>query len=299
MWAFAGLLSALFLGIYDIFKKTSLNGNAVMPVLFFATLTSTFIFLPVVVGSLFFPETFSAIGLYSPKLDFAQHLQVFLKSVIVVSSWILAFFAMKHLPVTVFSPIRATGPFWTLIGALIIFHEKLNFLQWIGVLVTLLFFFLFSTTGKKEGIEYKNNKWIWYIVGGTLLGAVSGLYDKFIIARIDRIAVQAWFSFYQVVILLPVLAIFWFPGRKKTTPFRWQWSIPAIGLTLVIADFLYFYALSYDGSMISIISALRRVSVLVTFGFGAFVLGEVNLKQKGIFLLGILAGTLLMTLGSS
>src|SRR5690606_18017939 len=125
-------------------------------------------------------------------------------------------------------------------------------LQWIGVLVTLLFFYLFSTTGKKEGIEYKSNKWIWFIVGGTLLGSVRGLYDKYIIARIDRIAVQAWFSFYQVIILLLVLVIFWFPGRKKTTPFRWRWSIPAIGLTLVIADFLYFYALSYDGSMISI-----------------------------------------------
>jgi transporter family protein len=299
MWAFAGLLSALFLGIYDIFKKTSLNGNAVMPVLFFATLTSTFIFLPVVIGSLFFPETFSAIGLYSPTLGFTQHLQVFLKSMIVVSSWILAFFAMKHLPVTVFSPIRATGPFWTLIGALIIFHEKLNFLQWVGVLLTLLFFFLFSTTGKKEGIEYKSNKWIWFIIGGTLLGAVSGLYDKFIIARIDRIAVQAWFSFYQVIILFPVLAIFWFPGRKKTTPFRWRWAIPAIGLTLVIADFLYFYALSCEGSMISVIAALRRVSVLVTFAFGAFVLGEINLKQKGIYLLGILVGTLLITWGSN
>jgi transporter family protein len=299
MWALAGLLSALFLGIYDIFKKTSLSGNAVMPVLFFATLTSTFIFLPVVIGSIFFPETFSAIGLFSPSLNFEQHLQVFLKSAIVVSSWTLAFFAVKHLPVTVFSPIRATGPFWTLIGALIIFHERLNLLQWFGVLLTLLFFFLFSTTGKKEGIEYKSNKWIWFIIGGTLLGAVSGLYDKFIIARIDRIAVQAWFSFYQVVILLPILAIFWFPGRKKTTPFRWRWAIPAIGLTLVIADFLYFYALSMDGSMISIIAALRRVSVLVTFAFGAFILGEVNLKQKGFYLLGILAGTLLMTLGSS
>jgi len=299
MWAFAGLLSALFLGIYDIFKKTSLNGNAVLPVLFFATLTSTIIFLPVVIGSFFFPGAFLSVGLYAPLLSFSEHLQVFLKSVIVVSSWILAFFAMKHLPVTVFSPIRATGPFWTLIGALVIFHERLNLLQWCGVLITLLFFYLFSTTGKKEGIEFRSNKWIWFIVAGTILGAVSGLYDKFIIARIDRIAVQAWFSFYQVIILLPVLAFLWFPGRKNTTPFRWRWAIPAIGLTLVIADFLYFYALSCEGSMISIISALRRVSVLITFTFGAFMLREVNLKQKGFYLLGILAGTLLMTLGSS
>lgn len=299
MWAFAGLLSALFLGIYDIFKKTSLNGNAVLPVLFFATLTSTIIFLPVVAGSWFFPDTFSAIGLYSPTLTFGQHLQVFLKSVIVVSSWILAFFAMKHLPVTIFSPIRATGPFWTLIGAIFIFHEKLNTMQWSGVLITLLFFYLFSTTGKNEGIEFHKNKWIWFIVAGTLLGSVSGLYDKFIIARIDRIAVQAWFSFYQVIILFPILAILWFPGRKKTTPFRWRWSIPAIGIMLVTADFLYFYALSCEGSMISVISALRRVSVLVTFISGAVMFSETNLKKKGLYLLGILAGTLLMTLGSN
>ena len=298
MWAIAGLLSALFLGVYDIFKKTSLNGNAVMPVLFFATLTSTAIFLPVVSGSLLFPEFFARIGLYSPSLSFTEHLQVLLKAVIVVSSWILAFFAMKHLPISIFAPIRSTGPFWTLIGAILIFHEKLNALQWAGVSLTLLFFYLFSTAGRKEGIVFRKNRWIIFIVLGTILGSVSGLYDKFIISRIDRIAVQAWFSFYQVAILLPVLAIFWFPGRKNTTPFRWRWAIPAIGLTLVIADFLYFYALSLEGSMISMISALRRSSVLITFTLGAMIFREKNLKSKGIYLLGILAGILLITLGS-
>ena len=298
MWAIAGLFSALFLGVYDIFKKTSLNGNAVMPVLFFATLTSTAIFLPVVTGSLFYPQFFAQIGLYSPPLTFTEHLQVLLKAVIVVSSWILAFFAMKHLPISIFAPIRSTGPFWTLIGAILIFHEKLNLLQWAGVSLTLLFFYLFSTAGRKEGIEFRKNRWIFFIVLGTILGSVSGLYDKFIISRIDRIAVQAWFSFYQVAILIPVLAIFWYPGRKNTTPFRWRWAIPAIGITLVIADFLYFYALSLEGSMISMISSLRRSSVLITFSLGTLIFREKNLKQKGIYLLGILAGILLITLGS-
>lgn len=298
MWAFAGLFSALFLGIYDIFKKTSLNGNAVMPVLFFSTLTSTIIFLPVVFGSLLFPETFSGIGLFAPALSVTEHLQIQLKSVIVVSSWILAFFAMKQLPVTIFAPIRSTGPLWTLAGALIIFREQLNTLQWMGISLTLVFFYLFSTAGKLEGIEFRKNKWIYLIVAATILGSISGLYDKFIISRIDRIAVQAWFSFYQVIILVPVLAIFWFPNRRNTTKFQWRWTIPLIGITLVIADFLYFYALSLEGSMISMISALRRSSVLITFTLGAMLFKEQNLKRKGIFLLGILAGILLITLGS-
>lgn len=298
MWALAGLMSAAFLGIYDLFKKSSLNENAVMPVLFFSTLTSTSIFLPIVIGSIYFPDTFNQIGLFSPQLSFIEHLQVLLKSLIVVSSWIFAFFALKHLPITIFAPIRATGPLWTLIGAIIIFHEKLNGLQWIGVTLTLIFFYLFSTAGKLEGIEFRKNKWIFFIIAATILGAVSGLYDKFIISRIDRIAVQAWFSFYQVAILLPVLGIFWYPNRKKTTPFKWKWAIPAIGITLVIADFLYFYALDLEGSMISMISALRRSSVLITFTVGALLYKEKNLKRKGLFLLGILFGILLITLGS-
>lgn len=298
MWAIAGLVSAIFLGIYDIFKKTSLNGNAVIPVLFFSTLTSTLLFLPVVIGSVYFPEFFTKIGLFSPALTLSEHLQVLLKSAIVISSWTLAFFAVKHLPVTIFAPIRATGPLWTLVGAIIIFHERLNTLQWSGVTLTLLFFYLFSTAGKREGIEFRKNKWIYLIIGATILGAISGLYDKFIISHINRIAVQAWFSFYQVAIMLPLLGIIWYPTRNKTSSFKWRWAIPAIGITLVIADFLYFYALSIEGSMISMLSAIRRSSVLVTFILGAMVFKEQNLKRKGIYLLGILTGILLITLGS-
>ena len=299
MWAIFGLVSAVFLGIYDIFKKLSLNENAVIPVLFFATLTSAVIFLPIVTGSAFYPGPFQQIGLYSPKLTFNEHLLVLLKTAIVISSWILAFFALKNLPISIFAPIRATSPLWTLIGAIIIFGEKLNLFQWIGITLTLLFFYLFSTAGKKEGIHFRKNKWVFFVIAATILGAISGLYDKFIIGRIDRIAVQGWFSFYQVVIMLPVLGIFWYPTRKKTTRFRWRWAIPAIGITLVVADFLYFYALSIEGSMISIIAALRRSSVLIAFVIGALIFKEQNLKSKGIFLIGILAGILMITLASS
>ena len=299
MWAIAGLISAVFLGIYDIFKKTSLNDNAVLPVLFFSTLTSTVIFFPIVIGSVYFPNFFHRVGLFSPILTPTEHLLVLLKSAIVISSWTMAFFAVKHLPVTIFAPIRSTGPLWTLIGAIIIFSEKLNVLQWAGVSLTILFFYLFSTAGKLEGIEFRKNKWIYLITGATIMGSISGLYDKFIISRIDRIAVQAWFSFYQVVIMLPLLAFIWYPKRKITSAFKWRWAIPAIGITLVIADFLYFYALSFEGSMISILSALRRSSVIVTFTLGAFLFKEQNLKRKGIYLIGILVGIMLITLGSS
>lgn len=298
MWAIFGLLSAVFLGVYDIFKKKSLNENAVIPVLFFATLTSAVIFTPVVVISGFQPEILQGIGIYAPPITLTEHLQVLLKAALIISSWLLAYFALKNLPISIYAPVRATSPLWTLVGAIIVFQESLNLMQWIGVILTLGFFFLFSIAGKKEGIKFEKNKWVFFIFAATILAAVSGLYDKYIILRIDRIAVQAYFSFYQVAILLPVLLLLWYPKRKKTTTFHWHWAIPAIGISLVLADYFYFYALSIEGSMISIIAALRRSSVIIAFTLGALMFNEQNLKRKGIYLIGILAGILLITLAS-
>lgn len=299
MWVVLALFSAILLGIYEVFKKLGVNGNAVLPVLFLSTITSSIIFFPPVIGSLIVPDFFISISLFVPSLTFNEHLLILLKSAIVVSSWIFAFFAVKNLPITIVGPIRATGPVWTLLGAIIIFNEHLNFYQWVGVIVTFFFFFMLSTTGKNEGINFSTNKWVFFIVAATFLGAISGLYDKFIISRIDRLAVQAWFSFYQVLLLFPVLAITrWGIPKTQRIPFEFRGSIILIGIFLVLADFLYFKALSYNDSMISIISALRRGGVIISFVVGAIVFNEKNLKKKGFYLAGILAGILLITIGS-
>lgn len=299
MWVILALISAVLLGMYDVFKKLSLNHNAVLPVLFISTITAAVIAFPIVLGSAFWPEAFQSVYLYVPPVTAHEHLLIFIKSVIVVGSWIFAFHAMKHLPITIISPIRATGPIWTLIGAIIIFHERLNLMQWLGVSVVLLFFYLLSTAGKLEGISFTRNTWIFCIVAATLLGAASGLFDKYILRQIDRMAVQAWFSFYQVVVMLPAIALFrWKKPKAERPPFEWRWSIPMIAIFLLFADYLYFWALSEPESMISIVSALRRGGVLVPFVVGAFLFNEHNIRRKGIYLLGILIGILIISIGT-
>ncbi len=299
MWVILALSSAFLLGIYEVFKKLSVQKNAVLPVLLISTVTSSLIFLPLTVGSFIYPSFFKGIQLYIPEVTFAEHGLILIKSMIVVSSWIFAFFAVKNLPITIAAPIRATGPIWTLMGAIVIFGEHLNFYQWSGIAVTLCFFFMLSTTGKLEGIHFRTNKWVLFIVAATLLGAASGLYDKFIMRRVDRLAVQAWFSFYQVAILFPVMAITrWRLPKAERIPFEWRWTIPLIGLFLVLADFLYFKALTFDDSLISVISSLRRGGVVISFALGAIVFHEKNLRKKGLYLAGILIGILLISLGS-
>lgn len=298
MWLLLAFCSAALLGFYDVFKKKSLNNNAVLPVLGLNTLFSSLIFLPLILISVYAPSVLNGSIFYVPEAGWEVHKFIILKSFIVLSSWIFGYFGMKHLPLTIVGPINATRPVMTLVGAMLIFGERLNMYQWIGVLLAIVSFFMLSRSGKKEGIDFKHDKWIWFIVLAAVLGAASGLYDKYLMGRFNNMVVQAWYNIYQLFIMGGVLMILWLPKRKSTTPFRWDWCIILISIFLSAADFVYFYALGMDGSMISIVSMVRRGSVIVSFLFGAMVFREKNLKSKAVDLILVLIGMFFLYLGS-
>lgn len=297
MFIILASLSALLLGVYDVFRKKSLDNNAVIPVLFVSTLTGAVIFAPFILVS-YFTSWLDNTMFHVPFTGISTHKYIFLKSIIVASSWILSFFAIKHLPLTITSPIRSTAPLWTLLGALGLYGEELSPLQWLGLGMSFAFFYMFTLTGKKEGFGLRTNKWLWFIIGGTLLGSVSALYDKFLVSRFDKMEIQAWFSVYQVVVLSPILLFLWYPRRKASTPFTWRNNIPFIALFLVLADFAYLWALSIPGALISLISTIRRSNVIVSFGAGVLLFKERNTKTRSVYLVGILAGIVIMYFGT-
>jgi transporter family protein len=298
MWLFLAFISAILLGSYEVFKKVSLDKNAVIPVIFVSILFSCLTLTPFLFLSEFFPKTLSGSIFFVPRVDFHAHMLFVLKAIIVLTSWLFAYFALKHLPLSLASPIKATQPVWTVIGAMLIFGEKLNGFQAAGVGITLFSFYLFSVAGKKEGISFKTNKWFWFIVLATLTGAVSGLYDKYLMKQYDAMSVQVYYTFYQAIIMGLITVFLWVPTRRKTTPFRFKWAIFWISFFLVTADFVYFYALSLPDSMISVVSTIRRSGVIVPFLYGAFVMHDKNIKLKVIDMIGVLIGMFLLYLGS-
>ena len=305
MWLSLAFVSAFLLGFYDVCKKKSLRNNAVIPVLWLNTLICSLIFLPFIVltatGHISSESIF-----YTPTHGWAVQKYIVLKSCIVLSSWIFGYFDIKHLPITIVGPINATRPVLSLVGALLIFGERLNFLQWIGVLLAILSIYLLSLNGKKEGIDFKSDKWVIFVVLSAVLGALSGLYDKFLMAPVEsggvglpRMEVQSWYNLYQFVLMLFVLLFLWYPTHKRTTPFHWNWYIIFISIFLSAADFAYFYSLSMEGAMIAVVSMARRSSVVVSFLVGAMVFHEKNLKRKAIDLALILLGMFFLWLGTS
>lgn len=304
MWLSLAFLSAALLGCYDVFKKHSLRDNAVIPVLLLNTVFCSLFFLPFILGS--------SCGWISegsqwfvPTGNIMMHGLILLKAVIVLSSWILGYIGIKHLPITIVGPINATRPVMVLIGAMFVFGERLNVWQWAGVLVALLSFYLLSRSGRREGINFAHNRWIYCVVFAAILGAVSGLFDKYLLSPLsqggeglDRMAVQGWYNLYQCGMMWMVFFTMWYPMRRRTTPFKWKHSIVLISVFLTMADFMYFYALSMPDALVSVVSMIRRGSVVVSFVFGAWLFREKNLRAKAFDLLLVLLSMVLLWWGT-
>lgn len=231
MWLLLAFLSATLLGFYDVFKKKALKDNAVLPVLFFNTLFSSLIFLPFILLSAFAPGVLGGTMLDVPVVGWEVHKFIIIKSFIVLSSWILGYFGMKHLPITIVGPINATRPVMVLVGAMLVFGERLNLYQWIGVMLAIISFFMLSRSGKKEGIDFKHNKWILFIILAAVAGAVSGLYDKYLMKQL-----LPW-SYSRGIMctkcLLCVLFLRFFGGRNVSHLLR---SV-GIGLSFLFPSF--------------------------------------------------------------
>lgn len=293
MWVVLALLSALCLGFYDIFKKLSVRANDVLMVLmlntvFGALYMSPFLIAGITEGNFGFGNTLSG------------HLMILLKSVIVLGSWLLGYFAIKHLPLTVQGPINASRPVIVLVGALLIFGERLNLIQWIGIVIGFASLFFISRIGAKEGFSLKHSRWIWMSIGATVLGAVSALYDKYLLKSFAPIEVQGWYSLYQCIIMVTVISVL--RSLRKgdgATKFVWRLTIPCIALFLTVADMAYFYSLSLPGSMVAVVSMIRRGSVIVSFLYGVVALHEKNIKPKLVDLGLLLLSLVLLVAGSS
>lgn len=298
MWIVYVLFSALGLGLYDISQKVSLRDNAILPVLFFSIVSSAVLLTPFLVLSNGAPSVLIHTSFYVPPADFRTHCFIFLKSLIVLSAWLFLYAGMKHLPLTLVEPIKATQPIFTVIGAMLIFAERLNGYQTVGVVITLLCFYLFSVVGKKEGLSFRRNVWVWCLIAGTVANAASGLYDKYLMHQFNRMTVQVYYSYYQVLVMGVITGLLWYPKRKEGTAFKWRWSIVLIAVFLCCSDFLYFYALSVPGSLIAVISPLRNAGQLLPFAYGAFFFREKNLKWKMFCLIGALSGIYFLFLGS-
>ena len=306
MWTFLAFISAVCLGFYDISKKIALRDNRVIDVLTLSVCISALVLSIPLILSRLCPDLMLGTHFYVPTLDPKAHLFTVLKSMIVLSSWVFGYISIKHLPISVVSPMQATRPMWTLVGALLIFGERLNTWQWVGVCLAIgtVFVFSFRNHQSIRNIRINRNtpmtKYYIALALTILLGACSGLYDKYLMRRYDHNAVQVYYTFYQAILMLIVWAIdnYRHPRTPRVPSIPSLLPIAMISMFLIISDNVYMLALRDPDSLIAVVSTIRRGGAVIGFAYGLIFLKEQDPLHKILCMAGICAGLVCLAIGS-
>ena len=273
------LASAVLLGVYDVAKKSALKRNGVYFILLLATALSAL-----------FVSPFLTLG------NGPDHLRLIFKAVLVTASWVSGMIALQLLPITTVSTFKTSRPMFVVLFSILLFGERLNWQQWLGVTAVLLSLWLLSVNSEREGISFKGNKGFWALVVSIFTGVASALWDKHIMSGMQPLFVQSWTNIYITLLLALIMLLRRCKGISE--PVRWDWTIVLIALLITGADMLYFFSLKEDGALLSVISLIRRSSVIITFALGAALFKEKRIAQKAGVLLLMLAGVTVLMVGS-
>lgn len=279
MWVLLAVFSAILLGTYDVAKKQALRKNGTFAVLLVATALSTLFISP-----------FLRIG---PAED---HIKLALKAVLVTASWVSGMEGLKRLPLTTVSTIKGSRPVFVVLFSIILFGERLNWMQWLGIAIVLGALYMLGFTSRRDAsAQVRKTGFIWMGIS-VLTGVASALYDKYIMKGMEPMFVQSWTNLFITVIL--ALCVLVKHLQARSDKFRWDWTLVLVAVLITGADALYFFALKQPDALLSIISVVRRASVLVTFVLGAIIFHEGNIRAKGLNMLLMAAGVVLLLIGS-
>ena len=314
MWTVLAVCSAFLLGLYDAAKKQALKKNGVLAVLLVATALSTLFLAP-----------FLRLG---PGED---HLKLALKAVLVTASWVSGMVGLKLLPLTTVSMLKGSRPLFVVLFSIVLYGEVLSWAQWAGVIIVLAALYLLGRTSRGDAsVRVRKTGFIWMGVS-IVTGVLSALYDKRIMSGMEPLFVQSWTNLYITVLLGLICILFRViparnasagsedsatsilaslrlsnaepsspsPAKLRTgSTFQWDWTLLLVAVLITGADALYFFALKQPDALLSVISVIRRASVIVAFLCGAIFFKEGNIRAKAMNLLLMASGVALLLLGN-
>lgn len=278
MYIFLALLSALFLGCYEVLKKVSLKKSSIHETLFFYCLCGLFV-------SLIFIKDAISIG-------FLDVLFILIKSGVIVLNWFLVLKCMQKLDVAIVVCFSLLNTILVVFLSHFIFDEVITIMHFLSLLFIATGIVLITMLDRKENKDKVKNHYIYIIllIFGSVLGSCSAMLDKYLInvREVESGAVLLWFLLFNSLIYG---TIYLYKNKKiEWKKLKANYWLVLTGVGIALADIVYYSAIASIGAQISLISILRKCSVIV-----ATILASLFLKEKHLFKkLGIL---LIMIIG--
>ncbi|NVJ27446.1 DMT family transporter [Myxococcus sp. AM011] len=293
MWIAYGLGAGVMLGLYDVWTKKAMTGNSVIPVVMWSSLFGALCWVPVLIpGAL--PIRVEPFG-----LTWQEQAWLLPKGVAMTASWILAYYAVRELPISIAGAVRASGPLWTLAGGFLMFRELLTPVQFLGLMLTVCSYYVLSIVGRKEGLVLSKNSSVWWMLSATALSAATTVYDKFLVSRLGLpvLELQASSAFQRCILSALVFVPYMLRRGGLGLGLTWSWGIPLVGCSWVAAELIYFVAITEPQAMVTHLSVLRRTSLIVGFVLSALFFREANVLLKSGMIAVLILGMAILILG--
>lgn len=275
IWIIYILLYGILKGAREPIKKAVLKKMDVLTSLFVYTFVGFLMSAP------------TATGVFS--IPFEVFWLVILKSAVIFVAWIMAFEALKNVPVSIYGICDMSRVIFSTFLGVIFLHESLGWKNILSIALVVLGLYL-ANRKKSQSDEKYRLKYVWIILAECFLNAISGTLDKYIMStgKITSSALQFWFmlllaAFYLGYIIIKHEKL----ELKKAFTNPWLYLL---SFSLILGDRLLFIANEDPASKVTIMTVIKQSSAVVTIILGKIVYNEKNIIKKLLCALIIIAG---------
>lgn len=276
-WMTCTLIYAIFNGFFQCTKKKAVEKNSIYEVL---ALFSTIAFI---LAALTSKNVFN-IGVIPLII-------VFSKSVVIVISWILSLYAMRKMPISLYSVINLSRMVFSIIMSVIFLGEELTITIIIGTIIIISGLVLVNRLSSENSKKETSLKAILLLLVSCLLNSISAIIDKQILKSITPMQLQFWFLFFLAICYWIILL---FKNKKiNFINLKKNYWIFITAICLIVSDRFLFRANEIPESKVSIMTLIKQIAAIEGIILGKIFFNEKNIIKKLLCSLLIIVGIVL------
>ncbi|MCB9358903.1 EamA family transporter [Candidatus Woesearchaeota archaeon] len=280
-WIILTIISALFLGLRDVYAKK-----------FFDKMD------PYVVAWHFTLFTALATLIFYDKIQFFTDIRLFLlviKGLVLVGIFYFMYTALKIGEISLILPFANLVPVFIVFSSFFFLGESLTIVQYLGIFVIVAGAVLLSFNKKKKGVAINkllDKRLVLYVAFFIVLVIIGYTMDKYILQNYDvHPYTLLFYCFFIVALAFTPITIRRWKGEYALK------MIP-IGIFSFISEALYVMIAASALTKISLIVPVRNLNILFATIVGGIMFKEKNLRKRIIVCTVMIIGVFLIYLGN-
>ncbi|MFH1173543.1 MAG: DMT family transporter [archaeon] len=224
-------------------------------------------------------------------IAFREIVIIFIISILLTAEVHFYYKALRHLDISIASPLMELTPLFLLILAMLFLHERLHVVNIAGIILIVSGAFLLNLdlSAFKEKVK---GHYVLLAVLAAALGGVVATLQKFSIATVPPLVLGWWlWVFVNVLLIIFSVVQHGFKELFEEVKQKHLFTISVLGIS---SNFAFLLALPL--AFVSIVLPLRRISILFSVIAGGELFKEKHVLLRSIATFIMLGGTVLLIL---